>query len=56
MSHSCLCWNEGQTVSFVFVTVNHFIPFSFMKAKVSMVILILNFKCLSFYAHGDVNL
>ena len=38
--HFCLCWKERQTVSFVFVTVNRYIPYGFMRAKVSTVILI----------------
>ena len=38
--HFCLCCKERQTVSFVFVTVNRYIPYALTTAKVSMVILI----------------
>ena len=30
--HFCLCWEERTTASFVFVTVNRYIPYAFMKA------------------------
>ena len=35
-----VCWKERQTVSFLFVKVNRYIPYAFMEAEVSTVILI----------------
>ena len=53
IGYFCLCWKERQTK---FVTVNRYIPYVFMKAKVSTVILIYSASVILLLPVGAVDL